>query len=264
MGRYICRKCGVGRQTFKNQFCTSCQRDAEGVRIYDRAGAPIPGVKGYEARVQLQTEVEKRLVEETRAAIRAADSQHDRRLKERVERQEPKALAIQAAKRKSRDQWDQFSDNREKINAKQNALKAWMKEISGEDEVAALRASLGYSSVRSKASKEGWARLNTVEYEKRCSKIRTGVYKYFNELSEEELFAVVQPMNEGRAAWWARFTPEEQIAALQPMHERQRECRGMSNAPTSGNSVPCGPTPKRNIWIGGTPLDKVIFPVWLG
>ena len=133
MGKCICRKCGVtSNLSLKNTFCTSCQHDAEGMRIYDRAGAPIPGVMGYEARVQLQTEEEKRLVEETRAAIRAHDSRNDRRLKERVERQDPKALDIQAAKRKSRDQWDQFSDNREKINAKRYALKAGMKEISAE------------------------------------------------------------------------------------------------------------------------------------
>ncbi len=74
-------------------------------------------------------------------------------------------MAIQAAKNSRRDQWDQFSDNREKINAKQNALKAWMKEISGEDEVAALRASLGYNSLRAAANREVWANLSPDENE---------------------------------------------------------------------------------------------------
>ncbi len=83
--------------------------------------------------------------------------------------EDPKALAIQAAKYSHRDQWNQNLDNRKICNAKQYALKAGMKEISGEDEVAALRASLGYSSLRAAASKEGWARLNPVEYEKRSA-----------------------------------------------------------------------------------------------
>ncbi len=74
-------------------------------------------------------------------------------------------MAIQAAKNSRRDQWDQFSGNREKFNAKRNALGAGMQKLTGEDEVAALRASLGYNSLRAAANREVWANLSPDEYE---------------------------------------------------------------------------------------------------
>ncbi len=81
---------------------------------------------------------------------------------------------------------------------------------------------MGKNSLRAAANREVWARLTPDEYEKRCSAIRLGVRNYFNELSDEELCAVLQSKRED-AAWWARLTPEEQIAVLQPMREGQRE-----------------------------------------